>query len=98
MGEWDRRAGRPDGEGGLCQGGSTMTVVGKVLAFFVLVFSVLTGALVVMLYISSTNYSDAYAKLKVQYDALKADRDQTFTESGTVKKDSSQQVGDLKGE
>jgi hypothetical protein len=45
-----------------------MTVVGKILVFIVLIFSVFIGALLVMDYTKRTEWADLYTKLKGRYD------------------------------
>jgi hypothetical protein len=49
-----------------------MTVVGKILVFVVLIFSGLVGALLVMDYITRTQWADGYARLKKSYDMADA--------------------------
>jgi hypothetical protein len=49
-----------------------MTKVGKVLVFFNLIFSVVVGAFVVMVYISQTHWAHDYADLQHQYEVAQA--------------------------
>src|SRR5437868_5245597 len=49
-----------------------MTVIGKILVFVNLVFSLITAGLIVMVYTTRTNWADAYNK---QTAALKVVRD-----------------------
>ncbi|MFO0930634.1 MAG: hypothetical protein U0736_26990 [Gemmataceae bacterium] len=49
-----------------------MTVVGKILVFLNLVFSLVVGAFAVMDYTARTHWADAYAKVKAQNEVLRA--------------------------
>jgi hypothetical protein len=53
-----------------------MTVVGKILAFVNLVFSVAVGALIILVYVTRTNWAEGYNKTKAAYDAAVASRDE----------------------
>jgi len=57
-----------------------MTAVGKTLVFVNLVFSLLVGALVVMVYVARTNWADGFTKLKDRYDIANAERTQSAAE------------------
>ncbi|MGH7170125.1 MAG: hypothetical protein ACRELF_01825 [Gemmataceae bacterium] len=50
-----------------------MTAVGKILVFLNLVFSLVVGAFVIMIYLSSTHWAVEYKKLGNQVTVLKAD-------------------------
>jgi hypothetical protein len=52
-----------------------MTVLGKTLVIVNLVFSVIVGALIIMVYSTRTNWSAEYKKLKDRYDVAVASRD-----------------------
>ena len=64
-----------------------MTIVGKVLVFVNLVFSLVVGGLVMMVYLTSTNWEDAYKKKDAQYQAVNADREQLVRERDEDKKE-----------
>lgn len=72
-----------------------MTIVGKVLVFLNLVFSLVVGGLVMMVYATSTNWEDHYTKLKAQYQAANADREQLAQDMDTLRKDSASKLTDL---
>ena len=71
-----------------------MTIVGKILVFVNLVFSLAVGGLVVVVFATRANWKDAYDKEHARYEAANADRDQAFTEKLTAKEafDKSKQV------
>jgi hypothetical protein len=53
-------------------GGSIMTTVGKILVIINFVFSLLTGALIIMVFAMSTNWERSYRTLKGYYDVSQA--------------------------
>lgn len=55
-----------------------MTVLGKILVFVNLIFSLLVGALVVAVYVARTNYAVELNKARDQIASLAASRDQAF--------------------
>jgi hypothetical protein len=57
-----------------------MTLVGKILVFVNLVFSLAVGGLIVVVYATRANWKDAYDKKDAQYKAANAERQQAFTE------------------
>jgi hypothetical protein len=57
-----------------------MTTVGKILVFLNLVFSLIVGGLVMVVYLTRTNWEKNYVKLEANYKAVEADRDQTVAE------------------
>jgi len=57
-----------------------MTVVGKILVFVNLVFSLVVGGLVLVVFSTRTNWEDYSTKLKAQYDVVNAERQQTADE------------------
>src|SRR5438270_242552 len=61
-----------------------MTVVGKILVFVNLVFSLVVGGLVMVVYMTRANWEDYAKKLKAEYDVVVADRNQTATEKQTL--------------
>jgi peptidoglycan hydrolase CwlO-like protein len=52
-----------------------MNVLGKILVFVNLVFSLLTAGLIIMVYTTRTNWHDAYDKQKRTADVIRADHD-----------------------
>ena len=54
------------------KGDGIMTVVGKILVFLNLVFSLVVGAFAVMDYTARTHWVDGYTTLKARYDVLQA--------------------------
>jgi hypothetical protein len=54
------------------KGGWTMTAVGKILVFLNLVFSLVVGAFVIMIYLARTHWVDEYKKLENQNTVLAA--------------------------
>jgi hypothetical protein len=67
-----------------------MTVVGKILVFVVLIFSLLIGALLIADYTTRTQWADGFAKLKGRYEMAVASeqayRKQTETLQQTIDK------------
>ena len=53
-----------------------MTIVGKILVFVNLVFSLIVGGLVIVVFATRANWQDAFNKQKALYDAADADRRQ----------------------
>src|SRR5262245_61642913 len=72
-----------------------MTIVGKVLVFLNLVFSLVVGGLVMMVYATSTNWEDHYTKLKAQYQAANPDREQLAQDADNLRKESATKLTDL---
>ena len=64
-----------------------MTIVGKILVFLNLVFSLVVGGLVLMVYLTRTNWEDAYLKKEAQYKAAEADRTQQAANLEAAKKE-----------
>ena len=64
-----------------------MTIVGKILVFLNLVFALIVGGMVMIVYMTRTNWEDAYKKKDAQLNAVVADRDQTSRDLENVKKD-----------
>jgi hypothetical protein len=57
-----------------------MTVVGKILVFVNLVFSLVVGGLVMVVFMTRANWEDYAKKVKTEFDVAAADRDQTAKE------------------
>jgi len=49
-----------------------MTILGKILVFVNLIFSLVTGALVIMVYVTQNNWVDGFDKLKKNYQVAEA--------------------------
>jgi hypothetical protein len=49
-----------------------MTILGKILVFVNLIFSLVTGALVIMVYVTQNNWVDGFDKLKKNYQVSEA--------------------------
>jgi len=49
-----------------------MTALGKILAFFVLLFSLVTGGMIVVVYLTTTNWKKAHEKLFAEHNAAVA--------------------------
>src|SRR5262245_35402000 len=64
-----------------------MTVVGKLLVFLNLVFSLIVGGLIMVLFITRPNWEKAFNDLKAQNQAITADRDQTVQEMEAARLD-----------
>jgi hypothetical protein len=54
------------------QGGSFMTILGKILVIVTFVFSLVTGALIIMVFLTRTNWKSGYDALYKNYQAQKA--------------------------
>src|SRR5262245_48237742 len=57
-------------EPGLVSGGLTMNTMGKVLAGLNLVFSLVTGWLIIMVFVTRTNYSEGYERKSREVDTI----------------------------
>jgi len=75
-----------------------MTIVGKILVFVNLVFSLVVGGLVMMVYLTRTNWEDAYNKQVAQYKAVDADRRQQTADYDAAKKDLDAQLAKARQE
>jgi hypothetical protein len=64
-----------------------MTVFGKILVFVNLVFSLVVGGLVMMVYLTRANWEDAYKKSEASLVAARAEREQTLREKDDAKKE-----------
>jgi hypothetical protein len=64
-----------------------MTVFGKILVFVNLVFSLVVGGLVMMVYLTRANWEDAYKKSEASLVAARAEREQTVRERDDAKKE-----------
>jgi chromosome segregation ATPase len=75
-----------------------MTIVGKILVFVNLVFSLVVGGLVMMVYMTRTNWEDAFNKTKAQYNVVDADRAQLRADTDAAKKEFEAKVAALEKE
>jgi len=64
-----------------------MTIVGKILIFFVLVFCLVAGGMMIVVYSTSRNYADAYAKACDTIVAVREDRDQYRSEADQLRQE-----------
>lgn len=62
-----------------------MTVLGKILVIVNLVFSLVVGALIIMVYVARTNWAAEYNKLTTSYEAAKASAVLSREEANQVK-------------
>jgi hypothetical protein len=62
-----------------------MTIVGKILVFVNLVFSLIVGGLVIVVFATRANWQDAFAKQKALYEAADADRRQLVADLKAAK-------------
>jgi len=58
-----------------------MTAVGKVLVFVVLVFALVDGGMVMVVFMTRANWEDAYKDAVEKFEVVKRDRDQTASEN-----------------
>jgi len=65
-----------------------MTVVGKILVFLNLIFSVAVGAFAVMSYTAGSNHAKGFAELKKQYDVVAASGEQYKKENELLREQS----------
>jgi len=62
-----------------------MTIVGKILVFLNLVFSLIVGGLVMVVFMTRTNWENEFKKRTDQYNAVIADQKQTQEENAALK-------------
>src|SRR5207302_935288 len=62
-------------------GGTIMTILGKILVILNLVFALVVGGLVVVMYSRSTNWEAAYHREKDKYEAARLAADQNADEA-----------------
>ncbi len=58
-----------------------MTLVGKIMAFFVLIFCLIAGGLMITVYVTRVNWADGYKKAQDRLQVAYADRDQYAEEA-----------------
>jgi hypothetical protein len=75
-----------------------MTAVGKILVFLNLVFSLVVGAFVVMVYMARTNWVHEYNTLKAQVQVLQASNDTYKNESTKALQDADNKVAQKEAE
>lgn len=75
-----------------------MTAVGKILVFLNLVFSLVVGAFVVMIYLARTHWVEEYKKLEAQNTVLSASARTYQSELDKAKQDAAAQVDRVRAE
>jgi hypothetical protein len=75
-----------------------MTTLGKILVFVNLVFSLVTGALIVMVFVTRTNWKAGFETLKQRYDAAVANAETWKSEIDKAKKNLGDSYTTLKQE
>ena len=65
-----------------------MTILGKILVFVNLLFSLVTGALVIMVYVTQNNWVDGFEKLKKNYQVSEANSHMYAQEADEAKTNS----------
>src|SRR5438105_242371 len=81
---------------GAPQRGSAMTILGKILVFVNLIFSLVTGALVIMVYVTQNNWVDGFEKLKKNYQVAEANSRMYAQEVEEAKSKCNAEVSGLK--
>jgi F0F1-type ATP synthase membrane subunit b/b' len=64
-----------------------MTFVGKILAFVNLVFSLVVGGLVMVVFMTRANWEDQFKKLQAEYTVIDKDRQQTAADKKQLQTD-----------
>jgi hypothetical protein len=75
-----------------------MTIVGKILVFVNFVFALIVGGLVMVVFVTRTNWEEAYKKRETLFNAAIADRDQVARTAEEDKKKSDDVVAKLRTE
>lgn len=75
-----------------------MTAVGKILVFLNLVFSLVVGAFVIMIYMARTHWVDEYKKLEAQNTVLTASARTYQAETLKAQQDRDTEIGKIKTE
>lgn len=75
-----------------------MTIVGKILVFVNLVFSLVVGGMVMLVFMTRTNWEEGFKKKSDQLTAVNLDREQTVREYETATKDYKDDLAKLKNE
>lgn len=75
-----------------------MTVVGKILVFLNLVFSLVVGAFAVIDYTARVHWADAYSKVKTQNDVLRSSSETYKREADQLAKEKEELYSRLNGE
>src|SRR5438445_5089732 len=79
-------------------GGSTMTTLGKILVFVNLVFSLITGALIVTVFVTRTNWKTARDNVARELEVVKADRKAWIADVDRIQNAKSSEIAALKNE
>ena len=75
-----------------------MTILGKILVFANLIFSLAVGALVIMVFVTQTNWEDGFAKLKKRYEVAEANSRMYAQEVDEARRASDDKVRKLQDE
>src|SRR5437867_1126374 len=75
-----------------------MTTLGKILVFVILVFSFVTGALIVTAFVTRTNWKTAHDKLVKELAVVQADRKAWIADVDKIKNEKNGEIEDLKGQ
>ncbi len=73
-----------------------MTIVGKILVFVNLVFSLVVGGLVMVAFMARVNWEDYAKKREAQLSAVQADRDQVLKKADEDKAESDKEMAKVK--
>jgi hypothetical protein len=75
-----------------------MTAVGKILVFLNLVFSLVVGAFVIMVYVARTHWVEDFNKLKGQYDIMRSSTQAYQSEVDKAKADANTEIQKIQAE
>jgi myosin heavy subunit len=73
-----------------------MTAVGKILVFVNLLFSLVVGGFIIMVYIARTNWAENYKNIETRYKALAAEADTIRAETQEMRTKIAQEMDGLK--
>src|SRR5262249_55613813 len=79
-------------------GGSTMTTLGKILVFVNLVFSLITGALIVTVFVTRTNWKTARDNVARELEVVKADRKAWIADVERIQSEKNREITALNGQ
>src|SRR5262249_40609758 len=79
-------------------GGSTMTTLGKILVFVNLVFSLITGALIVTVFVTRTNWKTARDNVTRELEVVKADRKAWIADVERIQSEKNREIVALQGQ
>jgi hypothetical protein len=75
-----------------------MTILGKILVFVNLIFSLATGALIIMVFVTRTNWEDGFQKVKKSYEVSEANKRAYAQELEEAKRSAETQIRNLQQE